>query len=119
MTVSLNFPQTPNFPFDVLIELGFLRDFQSPPKGIAECEELAEVVVVVRVMDGVVLGAHEGLRVTPHGIVDIRCPHTRKKQQEYVGEIVHRHQKEENHIWAGLRGIKRTMIRMSTTITPT
>lgn len=55
------------------------------------------------VMHGVVLGAHDRFRVTPHRIVNVRRPDTREEEQEDVRQVVHRHEEQANDIRASLQ----------------
>lgn len=87
----------------VLIELGLLRELQRAEDVIAKDEELTEVAMVMGMVHRVVLGAHDGFRVTPHGIVDVRGPDTREEEQEHVGQVVHRHEEQANDVRAGLQ----------------
>jgi hypothetical protein len=79
---------------------------------------LAEVVVVVCVVDGVVGSAHDWLRAgglwgskekmegeakeTHHRVVDTSSPNPREEEKEDVGEVVDRDEKEADDIGGSL-----------------
>mmetsp|Transcript_3915 Transcript_3915/g.7087 ORF Transcript_3915/g.7087 Transcript_3915/m.7087 type:complete len:145 (+) Transcript_3915:59-493(+) len=62
---------------------------------VTKNEPLAEVVVIVSVMDRVVLGSHDGLGVQRHRIMNIGCPDPREEKQENVSEVMHRNHGEK------------------------
>mmetsp|Transcript_7942 Transcript_7942/g.29710 ORF Transcript_7942/g.29710 Transcript_7942/m.29710 type:complete len:429 (-) Transcript_7942:51-1337(-) len=81
----------------------FLGRLQRAPELVAIDEDLPEVVVVVRVVDRVVLGAHDRLDVSRHGVVDVCGPDAREEEHQQVRDVVARHQKHRNDVRRGLR----------------
>lgn len=85
-------------------ESAMLDPLEAEGGGGGGCETyLTEVAVVMGVMHRVILGAHNRFRVTPHGIVDVGSPDTREEEQEDMGQVVHRHEEQTNHVRASLQ----------------
>ena len=77
---------------------------EAAPVPVAEDEKLAEVVVVVCVVDRVVLGAHDRLRVAVECIVDVRSPDSSEEQHGDVGQVMAGYDEESRHVRRGLGG---------------